>query len=111
MVQCHGSTLLPQFLGMYRASVESEESYLLAMRNTFSHRLPVHRKYDLKVTGGPRPDAPPPGPMPPPIWPHTPSLYVFVPPPPMCTQGSLVSREASDKEKVMGRGEGGAWNE
>uniref|UniRef100_A0A8V0ZWL6 Phosphatidylinositol 5-phosphate 4-kinase type-2 gamma n=1 Tax=Gallus gallus TaxID=9031 RepID=A0A8V0ZWL6_CHICK len=61
VVQCHGSTLLPQFLGMYRASVESEESYLLAMRNTFSHRLPVHRKYDLK--------------------------------------GSLVSREASDKEK------------
>ena len=58
-MQCHGSTLLPQFLGMYRASVESEESYLLAMRNTFSHRLPVHRKYDLKVTGGPRPDAPP----------------------------------------------------
>ncbi|OXB50802.1 UNVERIFIED_CONTAM: hypothetical protein H355_012704, partial [Colinus virginianus] len=48
VVQCHGSTLLPQFLGMYRASVESEESYVLAMRNTFSHRLPVHRKYDLK---------------------------------------------------------------
>uniref|UniRef100_A0A8B9V729 Phosphatidylinositol 5-phosphate 4-kinase type-2 gamma n=1 Tax=Anas zonorhyncha TaxID=75864 RepID=A0A8B9V729_9AVES len=61
VVQCHGSTLLPRFLGMYRASVESEESYLLAMRNTFSHRLAVHRKYDLK--------------------------------------GSLVSREASDKEK------------
>ncbi|XP_057273002.1 phosphatidylinositol 5-phosphate 4-kinase type-2 gamma [Pezoporus wallicus] len=61
VVQCHGSTLLPRFLGMYRVSVDSEETYLLVMRNTFSHRLPVHRKYDLK--------------------------------------GSLVSREASDKEK------------
>lgn len=52
VVQCHGSTLLPRFLGMYRVSVDSEESYLLAMRNVFSPRLPVHRKYDLKVTEG-----------------------------------------------------------
>ncbi|XP_078545095.1 phosphatidylinositol 5-phosphate 4-kinase type-2 gamma [Lissotriton helveticus] len=62
IVQCHGSTLLPQFLGMYRLTVESEEHYMLIMRNMFSHRLIVHKKYDLK--------------------------------------GSLVSREASDKEKV-----------
>uniref|UniRef100_A0A667Z6N9 Phosphatidylinositol 5-phosphate 4-kinase type-2 gamma n=1 Tax=Myripristis murdjan TaxID=586833 RepID=A0A667Z6N9_9TELE len=62
IVKCHGSTLLPQFLGMYRVSVESEETYLIVMRNMFSHRLVVHRKYDLK--------------------------------------GSLVSREASDKERV-----------
>ncbi|KAL7859291.1 hypothetical protein SRHO_G00144380 [Serrasalmus rhombeus] len=62
IVKCHGSTLLPQFLGMYRVSVESEDTYLIVMRNMFSHRLVVHRKYDLK--------------------------------------GSLVSREASDKEKV-----------
>uniref|UniRef100_A0A8C5PQF5 E3 ubiquitin-protein ligase n=1 Tax=Leptobrachium leishanense TaxID=445787 RepID=A0A8C5PQF5_9ANUR len=62
IVKCHGSTLLPQFLGMYRLSVENEDSYMLVMRNMFSHRLTVHRKYDLK--------------------------------------GSLVSREASDKEKV-----------
>ena len=85
MVQCHGSTLLPQFLGMYRASVESEESYLLAMRNTFSHRLPVHRKYDLKVTGGPPARCPPPHVPLPPSRPHTPSLYLFlpsIPPPP-----------------------------
>uniref|UniRef100_A0A8B9Q383 Phosphatidylinositol 5-phosphate 4-kinase type-2 gamma n=1 Tax=Apteryx owenii TaxID=8824 RepID=A0A8B9Q383_APTOW len=61
VVKCHGTTLLPQFLGMYRVSVDSEETYLLVMRNMFSHRLSVHRKYDLK--------------------------------------GSLVSREASDKEK------------
>uniref|UniRef100_A0A452H9C4 Phosphatidylinositol 5-phosphate 4-kinase type-2 gamma n=1 Tax=Gopherus agassizii TaxID=38772 RepID=A0A452H9C4_9SAUR len=61
VVKCHGVTLLPQFLGMYRLSVDSEETYVLVMRNVFSHRLAVHRKYDLK--------------------------------------GSLVSREASDKEK------------
>ncbi|KAG1931057.1 phosphatidylinositol 5-phosphate 4-kinase type-2 gamma [Pimephales promelas] len=62
IVTCHGNTLLPQFLGMYRATVDNEDTYLLVMRNMFSHRLTVHRKYDLK--------------------------------------GSLVSREASDKEKV-----------
>ncbi|XP_061066901.1 phosphatidylinositol 5-phosphate 4-kinase type-2 gamma-like [Eubalaena glacialis] len=62
IVKCHGNTLLPQFLGMYRVSMDNEDSYMLVMRNMFSHRLPVHRKYDLK--------------------------------------GSLVSREASDKEKV-----------
>ncbi|XP_056129117.1 phosphatidylinositol 5-phosphate 4-kinase type-2 gamma isoform X3 [Lampris incognitus] len=49
IVKCHGSTLLPQFLGMYRVSVESEETYMIVMRNMFSHRLVVHRKYDLKV--------------------------------------------------------------
>ncbi|CAM4733128.1 unnamed protein product [Leuciscus chuanchicus] len=62
IVTCHGSTLLPQFLGMYRVTVDNEDTYTLVMRNMFSHRLTVHRKYDLK--------------------------------------GSLVSREASDKEKV-----------
>ncbi|XP_029991318.1 phosphatidylinositol 5-phosphate 4-kinase type-2 gamma-like [Sphaeramia orbicularis] len=62
IVTCHGSTLLPQFLAMYRVTVESEDTYLLVMRNVFSHRLHVHWKYDLK--------------------------------------GSLVSREASFKEKV-----------
>lgn len=49
IVKCHGSTLLPQFLGMYRVGVDSEETYLIVMRNMFSHRLVVHRKYDLKV--------------------------------------------------------------
>ena len=53
IVKCHGSTLLPQFLGMYRVSVDNEETYLMVMRNMFSHRLVVHRKYDLKVRGLP----------------------------------------------------------
>ncbi|XP_077459080.1 phosphatidylinositol 5-phosphate 4-kinase type-2 gamma-like isoform X2 [Stigmatopora argus] len=48
VVTCHGSTLLPQFLAMYRVTVESEDNYLLVMRNMFSHRLHVHWKYDLK---------------------------------------------------------------
>uniref|UniRef100_A0AAY4D7N7 Phosphatidylinositol 5-phosphate 4-kinase type-2 gamma n=2 Tax=Denticeps clupeoides TaxID=299321 RepID=A0AAY4D7N7_9TELE len=61
VVICHGSTMLPRFLGMYRVTVDSEDTYLIIMRNMFSHRLIVHRKYDLK--------------------------------------GSLVSREASCKEK------------
>ncbi|KAJ7984347.1 hypothetical protein DPEC_G00361580 [Dallia pectoralis] len=39
--------MLPQFLAMYRITVENEETYLVVMRNMFSHRL-VHRKYDLK---------------------------------------------------------------
>ncbi|KAJ3603313.1 hypothetical protein NHX12_031055 [Muraenolepis orangiensis] len=62
IVTCHSNTLLPQFLAMYRVSVDNEDVYLLVMRNVFSHRLHIHRKYDLK--------------------------------------GSLVSREASFKEKV-----------
>lgn len=37
---------------MYRVSVDNEDSYMLVMRNMFSHRLPVHRKYDLKVRKG-----------------------------------------------------------
>ncbi|XP_029358043.1 phosphatidylinositol 5-phosphate 4-kinase type-2 gamma-like isoform X6 [Echeneis naucrates] len=49
IVTCHGSTLLPQFLAMYRVTVESEDTYLLVMRNMFSHRLHVHSKYDLKL--------------------------------------------------------------
>ncbi|XP_069762443.1 phosphatidylinositol 5-phosphate 4-kinase type-2 gamma-like isoform X2 [Narcine bancroftii] len=61
IVNCHGNMVLPQFLGMYRLSVDSEETYMLVMRNVFGHRHTIHRKYDLK--------------------------------------GSLVSREASDKEK------------
>lgn len=50
IVTCHGNTLLPQFLGMYRVTVEGEDTYLLVTRNVFSHQLHVHRKYDLKVS-------------------------------------------------------------
>uniref|UniRef100_A0A3B4DY30 Phosphatidylinositol 5-phosphate 4-kinase type-2 alpha n=1 Tax=Pygocentrus nattereri TaxID=42514 RepID=A0A3B4DY30_PYGNA len=48
IVECHGNTLLPQFLGMYRLTVDGDETYMIVTRNVFSHRLPVHKKYDLK---------------------------------------------------------------
>ncbi|XP_056404026.1 phosphatidylinositol 5-phosphate 4-kinase type-2 beta [Hyla sarda] len=48
IVECHGNTLLPQFLGMYRLTVDGVETYMVVTRNVFSHRLGVHRKYDLK---------------------------------------------------------------
>ncbi|XP_076832962.1 phosphatidylinositol 5-phosphate 4-kinase type-2 gamma [Brachyhypopomus gauderio] len=50
IVTCHSITLLPQFLGMYRITVNSEDTYLIVMRNMFSHRLTIHRKYDFKGT-------------------------------------------------------------
>ncbi|KAI7809558.1 putative phosphatidylinositol 5-phosphate 4-kinase type-2 alpha [Triplophysa rosa] len=48
IVECHGNTLLPQFLGMYRLTVDGDETYMIVTRNVFSHRLPVYKKYDLK---------------------------------------------------------------
>lgn len=48
IVERHGKTLLPQYLGMYRLTVDGEEFYLVAMRNVFSNHLLVHRKFDLK---------------------------------------------------------------
>uniref|UniRef100_A0A8C2L500 Phosphatidylinositol 5-phosphate 4-kinase type-2 alpha n=1 Tax=Cyprinus carpio TaxID=7962 RepID=A0A8C2L500_CYPCA len=48
IVECHGNTLLPQFLGMYRLTVDGDETYMTVTRNVFSHRLPVYKKYDLK---------------------------------------------------------------
>ncbi|XP_069770720.1 phosphatidylinositol 5-phosphate 4-kinase type-2 alpha isoform X2 [Narcine bancroftii] len=48
IVECHGNTLIPQFLGMYRLTVDGVETYMIVTRNVFGHRLPVYRKYDLK---------------------------------------------------------------
>uniref|UniRef100_UPI00398F489A phosphatidylinositol 5-phosphate 4-kinase type-2 alpha n=1 Tax=Pristiophorus japonicus TaxID=55135 RepID=UPI00398F489A len=48
IVECHGNTLVPQFLGMYRLTVDGVETYMIVTRNVFGHRLPVYRKYDLK---------------------------------------------------------------
>lgn len=44
----HGKTLLPQYLGLYRLTVDGIEHYLVAMRNVFSNHLSIHRKFDLK---------------------------------------------------------------
>jgi hypothetical protein len=40
--------LLPQYLGMYRLTVDNVESYIGVMRNIFSNHLKVHKKYKLK---------------------------------------------------------------
>ncbi|XP_033762842.1 phosphatidylinositol 5-phosphate 4-kinase type-2 alpha-like [Pecten maximus] len=48
IVETHAQTLLPQYLGMYRITVNDVESYLIVMRNVFSPRLVIHKKYDLK---------------------------------------------------------------
>ncbi|XP_064456579.1 phosphatidylinositol 5-phosphate 4-kinase type-2 alpha-like isoform X2 [Ornithodoros turicata] len=48
VVERHGKTLLPQYLGMYRLTVEGAETYLVVIRNIFSSCLNVHVKYDLK---------------------------------------------------------------
>lgn len=48
IVERHGKTLLPQYLGMYRLTVEGTATYLVVTRHVFSNHLNVHRKFDLK---------------------------------------------------------------
>jgi 1-phosphatidylinositol-5-phosphate 4-kinase len=48
VVERHGKTLLPQYLGMYRVTAEGAETYIVVTRNIFSNHLTVHRKFDLK---------------------------------------------------------------
>lgn len=48
IVERHGKTLLPQYLGMYRLTVDGVEHYMVAMRNVFSNHLKTHKKFDLK---------------------------------------------------------------
>lgn len=48
IVERHGNTKLPQYLGMYRLTVDGVQYYYVVMRNVFSSHLTVHRKFDLK---------------------------------------------------------------
>ncbi|XP_046379487.1 phosphatidylinositol 5-phosphate 4-kinase type-2 beta-like [Haliotis rufescens] len=48
IVEKHAQTLLPQYLGMYRLTVNDVETYMVVMRNIFSPRVGIHKKYDLK---------------------------------------------------------------
>nr|XP_027200518.1 phosphatidylinositol 5-phosphate 4-kinase type-2 alpha-like [Dermatophagoides pteronyssinus]XP_027200519.1 phosphatidylinositol 5-phosphate 4-kinase type-2 alpha-like [Dermatophagoides pteronyssinus] len=49
IVERHGKTLLPQYLGMYRITVDGAETYICVMRNICSSQfINVHRIYDLK---------------------------------------------------------------
>ena len=84
-------------MGMYRVTVNDNETYLVVMKNIFSPRLLVHKKYDLKVRKPSFQDF---------IW------YYHISHWPVKEtewdrkwhkstdfQGSTVQREASDKEK------------
>jgi len=48
IVDRHAKTLLPQYLAMYRFTVDNVETYMVVIRNVFSTHLKVHKKYDLK---------------------------------------------------------------
>lgn len=47
VVERQGKTLLPQYLGLYRITIEGTDSYHLVMRNVFG-KYNIHKKYDLK---------------------------------------------------------------
>lgn len=48
IVESHTVTLLPQYLAMYRTTIEAKEYYYLVLRNVFSPTRKIHKKYDLK---------------------------------------------------------------
>ncbi|XP_031552855.1 phosphatidylinositol 5-phosphate 4-kinase type-2 alpha-like isoform X2 [Actinia tenebrosa] len=48
IVEKHANTLLPQYLALYRITVDGKETYMLVMRSVFATRLKIHKKYDLK---------------------------------------------------------------
>jgi len=49
IVECHAKTLLPQYYGMYRIRInESDPTFFIVMRNIFSPRFTIHKRYDLK---------------------------------------------------------------
>jgi 1-phosphatidylinositol-5-phosphate 4-kinase len=47
VVERQGKTLLPQYLGLYRITIDGTDSYHLVMRNVFG-KYNIHKKYDLK---------------------------------------------------------------
>lgn len=48
IVERHGKTLLPQYLALFRLTVDNIETYMVVIRNVFSSHLRVHKKYNLK---------------------------------------------------------------
>ncbi|XP_064402336.1 phosphatidylinositol 5-phosphate 4-kinase type-2 beta-like [Halichondria panicea] len=48
LVTTEGQTLLPQYLGTYRLTVNNAETYWIVMRSIFSSTIKMHRKFDLK---------------------------------------------------------------
>ena len=49
IVERDGKTLLPQFLGMYRLTVDNVENYMCVMRNVFSGHLKVSQISALEL--------------------------------------------------------------
>lgn len=43
VVEKHGNTLLPQYLGMYRLTLDGVQYYFKVMRNVFSPHLRIHQ--------------------------------------------------------------------
>jgi len=48
IVEVHADTMLPQYVAMYRTTVDSKEYYYLVCRSIFSNIKKIHKKYDLK---------------------------------------------------------------
>ena len=48
LVTSDNMTLLPQYLGCYRLTVNNAESYWMIMRSVFSSSVSMHQKFDLK---------------------------------------------------------------
>ncbi|KAK6043572.1 1-phosphatidylinositol-4-phosphate 5-kinase [Cooperia oncophora] len=48
VVEKQGKTLLPQYLALYRLTIDGSETYLIVMRNVFGRKYNVHTKFDLK---------------------------------------------------------------
>lgn len=48
IVESHKETLLPQYLAMYRTTVDAKEYYYIVLRTLFNPDKTIHVKYDLK---------------------------------------------------------------
>lgn len=48
IVETKAKTLFPQYVGMYRLTVSNTEYHIVVMRNVFSQKWKIHKKYDLK---------------------------------------------------------------
>lgn len=48
IVEHHGQTYLPHYLGLYRVTADDKETYFLVMRNIFASSFVPQRIYDIK---------------------------------------------------------------
>jgi len=50
VVERDANTLLPQFIGAYRVTVNNSETHVVVMRCVFSPHFSIYCKYDLKAS-------------------------------------------------------------